>query len=46
MYVTEQTESHQPHLLIHLQYFGTMAGVRNFGDPNVQVNEGISVWKQ
>jgi phospholipase C len=28
------------------QYFGTMAGVRGFGDPNVKINEGIPVWKQ
>ncbi|CAG8959840.1 hypothetical protein HYFRA_00001749 [Hymenoscyphus fraxineus] len=27
-------------------YFGTMAGVRGFSDPNVQVNDGKSVWQQ
>ncbi|KAG5927950.1 hypothetical protein E4U42_001487, partial [Claviceps africana] len=28
-------------------YFGTMAGVRNFGDPNVHVNDdGVPVWRQ
>ncbi|KAF5008766.1 hypothetical protein FDECE_5004 [Fusarium decemcellulare] len=27
-------------------YFGTMAGVRGFADPNIQYNNGISVWKQ
>lgn len=28
-------------------YFGTMAGVRGFSDPNVQVNaDGKSVWYQ
>lgn len=28
-------------------YFGTMAGVRGFNDPNVQVNsDGRSVWYQ
>ncbi|KAF4989206.1 hypothetical protein FGRMN_9263 [Fusarium graminum] len=27
-------------------YFGTMAGVRGFADPNVQVNDGVAVWKQ
>lgn len=31
----------------YLQYFGTMAGVRGFNDPNVQVNpDGNSVWHQ
>ncbi|KAJ3474657.1 hypothetical protein NLG97_g9746 [Lecanicillium saksenae] len=41
------------HIILFMQenrsfdhYFGTMAGTRNFGDPNVQVNEGIPVWKQ
>ena len=29
------------------QYFGTMAGVRGFNDPNVQINpDGLSVWYQ
>jgi phospholipase C len=28
------------------QYFGTMAGVRGFQDPNVQVNDGQSVFYQ
>ena len=28
------------------QYFGTMAGVRNFADPNVKVNDGVPVTKQ
>lgn len=27
-------------------YFGTMAGVRGFKDPNVQVNDGIPNWHQ
>ncbi|RDL29995.1 uncharacterized protein BP5553_10622 [Venustampulla echinocandica] len=27
-------------------YFGTMAGVRGFSDPNVQVNDGKPVWQQ
>ncbi|KAM0547825.1 hypothetical protein ACHAPJ_010171 [Fusarium lateritium] len=27
-------------------YFGTMAGVRGFADPNVQYNDGVPVWKQ
>lgn len=27
-------------------YFGTMAGVRGFSDPNVQVNNGTPVWYQ
>ncbi|KAJ3071176.1 hypothetical protein HDU98_005693, partial [Podochytrium sp. JEL0797] len=27
-------------------YFGTMAGVRGFSDPNVQVNSGSPVWQQ
>lgn len=27
-------------------YFGTMAGVRGFKDPNVQVNSGTPVWYQ
>ena len=27
-------------------YFGTMAGVRGFSDPNVQVNAGRDVWHQ
>lgn len=27
-------------------YFGTMAGVRGFADPNVQLNNGVPVWKQ
>jgi len=27
-------------------YFGTMAGVRGFSDPNVQVNNGVPVWYQ
>lgn len=27
-------------------YFGTMAGVRGFKDPNVQVNNGTPVWNQ
>jgi len=27
-------------------YFGTMAGVRGFSDPNVQINSGRSVWYQ
>ena len=31
----------------YLQYFGTMAGVRGFNDPNVQINpDGNSVWHQ
>ncbi|KAK2601767.1 hypothetical protein QQS21_004651 [Conoideocrella luteorostrata] len=41
------------HIILFMQenrsfdhYFGTMAGVRNFGDPNVQVNNGIPVWRQ
>lgn len=30
-----------------VQYFGTMAGVRGFNDPNVQVNpDGLPVWYQ
>lgn len=34
-------------MLIASQYFGTMAGVRGFNDPNVQVNpDGNSVWHQ
>lgn len=33
--------------LTYRQYFGTMAGVRGFGDPNVQVNDdGYSVFEQ
>lgn len=29
------------------QYFGTMAGIRGFNDPNVQVNpDGLPVWFQ
>jgi len=27
-------------------YFGTMAGVRGFKDPNVQINDGTPVWNQ
>ena len=27
-------------------YFGSMAGVRGFKDPNVQVNNGTPVWDQ
>ncbi|KAK2612613.1 hypothetical protein QQS21_001385 [Conoideocrella luteorostrata] len=27
-------------------YFGTMAGVRGFNDANVQLNNGVPVWKQ
>ncbi|EFY85863.1 extracellular phospholipase C [Metarhizium acridum CQMa 102] len=27
-------------------YFGTMAGIRNFGDPDVQVNDGTLVWRE
>ncbi|KAK9461907.1 phosphoesterase family-domain-containing protein [Lipomyces oligophaga] len=27
-------------------YYGTMAGVRNFRDPNVQVNNGTKIWYQ
>lgn len=27
-------------------YFGTMAGVRGFSDPNVQINSGKPVWYQ
>lgn len=27
-------------------YFGTMAGVRNFADPNVHKNNGVPVTKQ
>ncbi|KAL9476434.1 hypothetical protein ACSS6W_006275 [Trichoderma asperelloides] len=27
-------------------YFGTMAGVRGFGDANLQMNDGVPVWKQ
>ena len=27
-------------------YFGTMAGVRGFSDPNVQVNDGKPIWEQ
>jgi phospholipase C len=27
-------------------YFGTMAGVRGFGDANLQKNNGVPVWKQ
>ncbi|CAK44018.1 uncharacterized protein An01g11130 [Aspergillus niger] len=31
----------------HVQYFGTMAGVRGFNDPNVQINpDGLPVWYQ
>lgn len=34
-------------MLIVSKYFGTMAGVRGFNDPNVQVNpDGNSVWHQ
>lgn len=34
-------------VLIESKYFGTMAGVRGFNDPNVQVNpDGNSVWHQ
>lgn len=30
-----------------IQYFGSMAGVRGFNDPNVQVNsDGLSVYHQ
>lgn len=30
-----------------MQYYGTMAGVRGFADPNVQVNpDGRSVFEQ
>lgn len=36
----------QSNMLIR-QYFGTMAGVRGFNDPNVQVNaDGLPVWFQ
>ncbi|KAG5983223.1 hypothetical protein E4U55_000513 [Claviceps digitariae] len=42
------------HIILFMQenrsfdhYFGTMAGVRNFGDPNVHVNDdGVPVWRQ
>ncbi|RSL74536.1 hypothetical protein CEP53_000122 [Fusarium sp. AF-6] len=27
-------------------YFGTMAGVRGFADPNIKYNNGVPVWKQ
>ncbi|EGR50269.1 phospholipase C [Trichoderma reesei QM6a] len=27
-------------------YFGTMAGVRGFADANLQMNDGVPVWKQ
>ncbi|PFH57631.1 hypothetical protein XA68_14770 [Ophiocordyceps unilateralis] len=27
-------------------YFGTMAGVRGFNDANLQINNGVPVWKQ
>ncbi|KID98761.1 extracellular phospholipase C, partial [Metarhizium majus ARSEF 297] len=27
-------------------YFGTMAGVRGFNDANLQMNDGVPVWKQ
>lgn len=27
-------------------YFGTMAGVRNFRDPNVKINAGTPIWYQ
>ncbi|UKZ83241.1 hypothetical protein TrVFT333_011047 [Trichoderma virens FT-333] len=27
-------------------YFGTMSGVRGFGDANLQMNDGVPVWKQ
>ncbi|EHK44937.1 putative phospholipase C [Trichoderma atroviride IMI 206040] len=27
-------------------YFGTMAGVRGFSDANLQMNDGVPVWKQ
>ncbi|KAJ3494551.1 hypothetical protein NLG97_g4006 [Lecanicillium saksenae] len=30
----------------HASYFGTMAGVRNFADPNVHRNNGVPVTKQ
>ncbi|TQV93598.1 non-hemolytic phospholipase C precursor [Cordyceps javanica] len=30
----------------HASYFGTMAGVRNFADPNVKKNDGVPVTKQ
>lgn len=34
-------------LLFKPQYFGTMAGVRGFGDPNVQINpDGRSTFEQ
>ena len=34
-------------LTVKLQYFGTMAGVRGFGDPNVHVaSNGRPVWFQ
>ncbi|PGH00993.1 hypothetical protein AJ79_08057 [Helicocarpus griseus UAMH5409] len=41
------------HVIIFMQenrswdtYFGTMAGARGFNDPNVQINDGRSVWYQ
>lgn len=34
-------------VLTAAKYFGTMAGVRGFNDPNVQVNpDGNTVWHQ
>ncbi|KFG83874.1 extracellular phospholipase C [Metarhizium anisopliae] len=53
--VTVQADSLKDikHIILFMQenrsfdhYFGTMAGVRNFGDPNVQVNDGTPVWRQ
>ncbi|GAO19824.1 hypothetical protein UVI_02043800 [Ustilaginoidea virens] len=41
------------HIILFMQenrsfdhYFGTMAGVRNFGDPNVHFTDGVPVWRQ
>jgi phospholipase C len=37
----------QEYMFWLLQYFGTMAGVRGFADPNVAINpDGKSVWYQ
>lgn len=34
-------------ILMGSKYFGTMAGVRGFNDPNVQINpDGNPVWYQ
>jgi phospholipase C len=34
------------HAHIFFQYFGTMAGVRGFSDPNVKITNGKPVWYQ